>query len=1103
MVAVRASAAVVAAFLEVFQSDANQAKAFIANLNSPTQTVISVSIQSSGSLLDELQKAGFECRELDVPQPYHSPMLSTVASSMRAFAREKEMRFLPPQVSFCSSVDATHFDIGVKASDELRRAACEQVVHPVDFAAQIESLHEAGVRHFVEIGPATLLKTLVPAILGSRAHKVSTAAAILPHYTQNTAMPAAKVTGGGRDKTADATKGVDSPDAAPSPVDEQRRSQYAALIREAVCRVAGYKDKTFAFGDRFLEDLNIDSIKKAEIVFSVIAALNLEQTPDFRLSFFERLDDLLDYCVRASTSLSAATAETIPIRKTEFERFEISWLAKPLDTPKITPEITPPITAAGVASDVNQAAESHNPIFVDLQSVWSPIKGQEPPPVRAPNPTQSLALIGASSTSITLPAVASDCARGVAFASFVQRLIGNGGALGLRHIALCTSASPSPVEMGVAAMLRSVAKEHPALFVKHIMVNDSQLEHREELQRIIAAEMSEPSDLVVNHSGKSRSVAQLAPLVTTLQDNAAAMTLGDDSVIVAIGGATGITLSVLQGIIRRLRDEARSQSTTTETAANNIPRVVIAGRSAPSEPHVARALRVLLDLASLRGDEVLSLSNGSDLWSRASTARLLYVQLDASDKSAANDALARICDAWGAVDVVLNGVGVERSQALANRELSGIETELRNNVTVAHNLELCSRAAGVKKLIHFSSIVSLTGNHGQSVYAFAKSWINRTATLLSAADDSSTFSTSIAWPPWDGVGMTSSDVVLGELRAAGVSLLGAARADELFAEDLRAPCGAHDSTVAYFDLRDRPVYRLGAIDSWRYRGLLGLPGPVPGGLVFRRELSLKTDPYIDDHRIQGVPYLPAATELAMSLCAGRLFFGSQATLSDCAVESPVVVHNRPLGTELTIAFAEGTVGSDPNPTATISFSAQVSAFSCLATAAARGADEEAPALVLDQAIAKELDHGAFYHQGRFFHGPMFQCMQRAALLQDGNTRVWLHNRALREMFRISDSGDAGIYAPMIQWLDTAFQTLGLVAAFADQGLCIPVRIGAILQALPQQIPDELIIQTGDVQVIESGDGGVRGDVSICLPSGEVIVGLRAVELHSVKSSRRV
>ena len=52
----------------------------------------------------------------------------------------------------------------------MRDTLARQLVSPVNFVTEIENLHAAGVRTFVEVGPRNVLTGLVGATLGDRPH---------------------------------------------------------------------------------------------------------------------------------------------------------------------------------------------------------------------------------------------------------------------------------------------------------------------------------------------------------------------------------------------------------------------------------------------------------------------------------------------------------------------------------------------------------------------------------------------------------------------------------------------------------------------------------------------------------------------------------------------------------------------------------------------------------------------------------------------------------------------------------------------------------------------------------------------------------------------
>lgn len=145
MLAVRAGAAAI-------ESDLELDGARVANLNSPTQTVISGSAAAIGRIEEELGAAGIRTKRLAVAGAFHSPAMSPAAAELAEFVAG--LAIAEPRVPVISARTAAPF-VDIRA--ELPAA----LVEPVRWIDVVAALRAAGVGSFHEIGPGKALAGLV------------------------------------------------------------------------------------------------------------------------------------------------------------------------------------------------------------------------------------------------------------------------------------------------------------------------------------------------------------------------------------------------------------------------------------------------------------------------------------------------------------------------------------------------------------------------------------------------------------------------------------------------------------------------------------------------------------------------------------------------------------------------------------------------------------------------------------------------------------------------------------------------------------------------------------------------------------------------------
>lgn len=130
--------------------------AVVANLNSPTQTVVSgdrAAVTEVGALA--LAKGAADVVALDVAGAFHSPLM---ASAAHAFAEVVDgLPLRRGTVPLVSSVTAGRIG-DVRAC---REALARQITEPVRWEAAVRALRGLGCTSFLEVGPGRVLRGLV------------------------------------------------------------------------------------------------------------------------------------------------------------------------------------------------------------------------------------------------------------------------------------------------------------------------------------------------------------------------------------------------------------------------------------------------------------------------------------------------------------------------------------------------------------------------------------------------------------------------------------------------------------------------------------------------------------------------------------------------------------------------------------------------------------------------------------------------------------------------------------------------------------------------------------------------------------------------------
>jgi len=575
-------------------------------------------------------------------------------------------------------------------------------------------------------------------------------------------------------------------------------------------------------------------------------------------------------------------------------------------------------------------------------------------------------------------------------------------------------------------------------------------------------------------------------------------------VVLATGGARGITAETLREL------------------APYRPTLVLLGRTplpATEEP----ALRDLADAAGLRRHFIERLTaDGAaprpveieqrvravlrDRETRANLAdfaalgaRVDYRVVDVRDEAALVASLAELYARHGRIDAVLHGAGVIEDGWLLDKSRAGIDRVIDTKVDSAFLLAKHLRPDTLKFLAFFTSVAGRFGNRGQADYATANEILGRLAWALAARWGDQVKVTAIHWSPWDrtthGAGMVTPEVRR-QFEARGVRLVEAAAGRRFLLNELLYGPTAEVELVAGDFPWEREETRLSALPGQAdptviatgprallYGGRLTRSGP--GAWRFAKTLDLVSDPYLDQHRLDGVPVLPFAVAVEYMAAAAvaaaglepdalevedvRLYQGLRLAREDLPIG--IDVRADPAAPErqrfdATLAAADGA--------GKIAYRATVRAGETTA------GEPLLPPLAPDGALAAVAAEDAYRRW--LFHGPLFQSIARIdALGQRGFDLVLTPSRA----------ADFCPFAERGEWLidpavvDALFQGVLIWSRHARGSATLPNRIGLIRRFGRGGLPDELIarvrIHSDPSHPVTTGDA-VFGDAGgrVCL-----------------------
>jgi enediyne polyketide synthase len=267
----------------------------------------------------------------------------------------------------------------------------------------------------------------------------------------------------------------------------------------------------------------------------------------------------------------------------------------------------------------------------------------------------------------------------------------------------------------------------------------------------------------------------------------------------------------------------------------------------------------------------------------------LYTRADVTDAEAVRDAVRRTERELGPVVAVLHGAGVNVPALVHNLDEAAFRDALRPKVSGLRNVVDAVGGDELRLLVTFGSVIGAVGLAGEAHYALANEWLREAVEGL-ADRLPKCRCLDVAWSVWAGAGMGERLGTIDALARAGVEGVALADGVALLERLIRAP-GLPRSVLAVGRFGspatvelDRPPTQL---RRFLERRLVDYPGIE---LVAEAELDLGTDPYLADHRLDGLALLPAVLGIeAMAQAAEALLGVPPHAVADLQLERPVTI----------------------------------------------------------------------------------------------------------------------------------------------------------------------------------------------------------------------
>jgi NAD(P)-dependent dehydrogenase (short-subunit alcohol dehydrogenase family) len=422
----------------------------------------------------------------------------------------------------------------------------------------------------------------------------------------------------------------------------------------------------------------------------------------------------------------------------------------------------------------------------------------------------------------------------------------------------------APLGGAVTGFTKAYKREHSHALVKAV---DFEPGRRtvEPAEALIAEALADPGIVEVGYADGLRY--GIAFEERPAADGQAGMTLNRETVVVVSGAAGGITSAIIADLAaasggifylldlapapRENAPEIALLRSDREALKRSLIEAAQAAGERPTPVQIEKRIAALeREEAAVRAIEAVRAAGG--------TAH--YYSLDLRDSVAVARAIDDVRAAHGRIDVLLHAGGLEISRALADKEPGEFNLVFDVKADGFYHLLRAAKGMPIGATVAFSSIAGRFGNSGQTDYSAANDLLCKMTSNMRAWRPD-TRAIVIDWTAWGGIGMATRGSIPKIMEAAGIDMLPPEAGISTIRRELTAGGTRGEIIVGQrLGILVEELDPHGGLDPQKVAGLplIGADAAAPlyGGLQVATTLDPREQPFLNDHRIDGVPVLP-------------------------------------------------------------------------------------------------------------------------------------------------------------------------------------------------------------------------------------------------------
>lgn len=1091
----------------------------IANINSPRQIVVSGEEQAVLEVMQLAVEQGITAKRLRVSNAFHSRQMAVAAEQI------SKSKYVPQVLSETDlQIISSMHGAAVVSGINLRQHFSSQILAQVDFVRLVEQMQQA-CDLMIEVGPGSVLSGLVKDILGQENACLPIASQPNCDRDLNVVLASTFVHGvevnwtalyDGRlvrpflpaikrlfienpcERPFTSTTGLTLDPALfravatkPNPVStlptstatpsKNGKANQMELLLELVAKRTGYPLDTVSPDSRLLDDLNLDSIKAADLVATAAKQVGVEGKLDPSRFANATIADIATV-IREAQELNsdAQTKSSIPAPNLDSKIDSISnWVRNfsieyvPKKAPQRKQEDWQSANVLIVAD--TEQDEVVQALREQLLSVGAKVETvnyntllQQQQGFSNSFSHKIAVLPKTISSEINSPIPLSQIvARLRSVATLPKTEVGTGRKSCVAYVQFGGGdfgQTKKKVPMYcAAAFARSLHHEQPDICVRVIDLCDTIEPGR--AASMIVCELSgmEPCTTVGYNASGVRLEPQ-AHLQQPIEYLRRSLTWSAQDVILVTGGGKGITAECALAVARTTG--AKLALVGSSPASNDM-----------HDNEVARTLERFKN-AGL-------------------TCR--YYSCNITDSCAVAELVATVTAELGSIAAVVHGAGINKPRRISQVSVEDAVAEVSPKLLGAYNIAQALASSPPRLFIGFTSIIGVTGMPGNAWYAFSNELLDLMLRRF-ASDHQEMAVQSIAYSVWDDVGMGVRMGGVKNLATMGIKAIPAEEGVRRFLQLFECDPGVKQVVVAA---------RLGGLDTWPItlppatglRFIQQICHCEPGvELTVRIHLTLAADLYVQEHVYRGSYLFPTVFGLEAMAQATAYVIGEQnpsiVRIEDISLDRPVVVDpTKGVEIELHVEVLEMNAQGERRVKAGIR--TEQTGFA---------ADHFAATLVLGKLVVGELaapelgepldiNPKTDIYGNLLFQGSRFQRIESLLTLVEDKCVFQSYTQAASELSSLSFAPgfDSDLVLGDPYFRDVLLQSMQLTV---PQDTCLPIHIEKI-QLFQSPSPDSgFRVVTAMLQQRE--DREYIGEVIATNEQGYVVQRLTGYRLHIIE-----